>query len=365
MATSVVTAAGAEPGERPFPLALRHVAVQREGRHVAAMKLLRETVGAALRPDEDQGEPALVLQLGDQPVELVLGRDGDEGVLDLLMVEILGRPGLEVGRAARVGAGELADLAVERGREEHRLPLFGQAAHEAVDLGLEAHVEHAVGFVEHEDPDPCERDEPALDEVLQAAGCRDQDVGSAGALRLAGDRRASVDGGDAKLLHLGERLELGRHLGGELARRNEHERGRLAVSGLGPLQDRQAEGKGLARAGRGLGQHVQAGERVRKDKRLDREWDVDAALLERPEISGLTPSARNDCVDNCSTPLLRGSRVTDSERPKEEREKPVSHGTARAVRAHTVAVERGRRKEVSALCWNPARGALASHLPVP
>ena len=70
------------------------------------------------------------------------------------MVEILGRPGLEMGRAARVRAGELAHLAVERGREEHRLPLLGQAPDEAVDLRLEAHVEHPVGLVEDEDPDP-------------------------------------------------------------------------------------------------------------------------------------------------------------------------------------------------------------------
>src|SRR3712207_8778791 len=42
--------------------------------------------------------------------------------------------GVEARRAARVRAGELADLAVERGREEHRLPVPRQPAHELVDL---------------------------------------------------------------------------------------------------------------------------------------------------------------------------------------------------------------------------------------
>ena len=51
----------------------------------------------------------------------------------------------------RVRPGELADGAVERGREEHRLAIVGDAAQDPVDLRLEAHVEHPVGLVEDED----------------------------------------------------------------------------------------------------------------------------------------------------------------------------------------------------------------------
>ena len=266
------------------------------------------------------------------------------------MVEILGRPGLEMGRAARVGAGELAHLAVERRREEHRLPLLGEASDEAVDLGLEAHVEHPVGLVEDEAADAVERDEPALDEILQPARRCDQDVRAAGGLRLRRDPRAAVDGRNAEILPLGERRELGRDLGRQLAGRHENERGRLAVGGLGALDDRQAEGEGLARAGRRLRQHVEAGERVRKDERLDREWCDDASLLERlRNVSADAERAERLLRHVVVRLLVRGSRQNDSERPKEERE-ARSHRTTGCRPCSHCSCRGGRRKEVSALC---------------
>ena len=199
--------------------------MQREGRHVAAMKLLRETVGAALRPDEDQGETALVRELVDQPVELVLGRDGDEVCSTSSWSRSSG------GRASKWDAplvyalassptspssvAEKSIVCRSSGRRRTRRSTCGLKPMSSM-RSASSSTSRTRG----------ERDEPAFDEVLQAAWCRDQDVGSARALRLAGDRRAAVDGGDAKLLRLGEPLELRRHLGGELARGNEHERGR-------------------------------------------------------------------------------------------------------------------------------------------
>ena len=50
-----------------------------------------------------------------------------------------------------------------------------------LDLRLEAHVEHAVGLVENEDPHIVELDEAPLDEILQAAGRGDEDVRAAAA----------------------------------------------------------------------------------------------------------------------------------------------------------------------------------------
>ena len=51
--------------------------------------------------------------------------------------------------------------------------------HDAVDRGLEAHVEHAVGLVEDEDAHAVEGQVAALEEVLEAAGGGDDDVGAA------------------------------------------------------------------------------------------------------------------------------------------------------------------------------------------
>ena len=75
-----------------------------------------------------------------------------EAVLDV--AALLGRGGLLVrDGVVRVAGGDAAGLAVERGREEQRLAVARGGGHDAVDDGAEAHVEHAVGLVEHEEPD--------------------------------------------------------------------------------------------------------------------------------------------------------------------------------------------------------------------
>ncbi len=54
------------------------------GAHVVrARELAGELVGAVLRADEDECEPALAPELFGKPLELVVGRHGDEFVLDV------------------------------------------------------------------------------------------------------------------------------------------------------------------------------------------------------------------------------------------------------------------------------------------
>ena len=55
----------------------------------------------------------------------------------------------------------------------------GQRADDAPDVGPEAHVEHAVGFVEDEDLDLGEVEVAALDQVEQAARRGDEQVDAA------------------------------------------------------------------------------------------------------------------------------------------------------------------------------------------
>ena len=50
---------------------------------VLALELARELVGAVLRPHEHEREAAVGAEVLDQALELVLGRDGDERVVDL------------------------------------------------------------------------------------------------------------------------------------------------------------------------------------------------------------------------------------------------------------------------------------------
>ena len=147
-------------------------------------------------------------------------------------------------------------------------------AQDAVDLRLEAHVEHPVGLVEDERADTLERDEPALEQVVETTGGRDQDVRLARPPGLRVDRLAAVDRADAKAFGCGERLDVGGHLGGELAGRDEHERRRLAAAVGRALDERQPEGERLAGSRRRLGEDVAARERVGDDELLDRERGV-------------------------------------------------------------------------------------------
>ena len=58
--------------------------------------------------------------------------------------------------------GELFDFLRHGGREQQRLPLLRQLRDNLPDVVNEAHVEHAVGFVEHEHLDMVEMDCAAL-----------------------------------------------------------------------------------------------------------------------------------------------------------------------------------------------------------
>ena len=49
-----------------------------------------------------------------------------------------------------VAACEVDDLSGHRGREKHGLTDCRSLRHQALDVGQEAHIEHLVGFVEHE-----------------------------------------------------------------------------------------------------------------------------------------------------------------------------------------------------------------------
>ena len=146
-------------------------------------------------------------------------------MVDLAGLVLARQLGLDPNRLIRVRAGELADGAVERGGEEHRLAVVGDAAQDLVDLRLEAHVEHPVGLVEDEDRDGVERDEAAVHQVLQPARRGDEHVGLLGLRGLRREGDAAVDGGDLEPARLAELGEDFGHLNRELARRHEHEGG--------------------------------------------------------------------------------------------------------------------------------------------
>ncbi len=138
---------------------------------------------------------------------------------------LVDRHGLGIGL---VVTDQVADVAVERRREQHRLVAAGAVAQDPLDLRREPVVGHAVGLVERDDLALAELDLTGLHEVDQAQRRGDDDLDALGQLvDLMVTRRAAVDGQHGHAGVLGDGLE---HLGdlhGELAGRHEHEAERL------------------------------------------------------------------------------------------------------------------------------------------
>ena len=140
------------------------------------------------------------------------------------------RSRLIVAGSCSISRVSVEDRRGHRRAEEQRLPLRRQILEHSADVGQEAHVEHAVGFVEHEMLDLVELRVRMLEMVEQPARRGDDDV-DAGAERvlLRAHADAAEDGGAGDRRVHGELLELLEDLRGELTRRREDERARRAA----------------------------------------------------------------------------------------------------------------------------------------
>ena len=179
-------------------------------------------------------------------------------------------------RIAQHLLGEFGDILRHGRREEQRLPLDRQFRDDLADVVDEAHVEHAVGFVEHEELDLSELQAVALHEIEQAAGRGHHDFDALhdgadlASHRHAADRQRR---GQADVAAIG--VEAVEDLSRQFARRAQHQH----AAGLGlrldavlqdAMQDRKRKGRGLAGAGLRNADDVTAGEREGNGLGLDR-----------------------------------------------------------------------------------------------
>ena len=77
-----------------------------------------------------------------------------------------------------VAAYQEVDVVVQRGREQQPLAARGELVEQRGHLRHETHVGHLVGFAQHGDDDPVQPAGTPLDEVLEAAGRRHDDLGA-------------------------------------------------------------------------------------------------------------------------------------------------------------------------------------------
>uniref|UniRef100_E6QI67 Uncharacterized protein n=1 Tax=mine drainage metagenome TaxID=410659 RepID=E6QI67_9ZZZZ len=164
---------------------------------------------------------------------------------------------------------------------------LGQATGDASNGRLEAHVEHAIHFVEDEDANHFELDEFAVEVVFEPAGSGDDDAGTAAdGLQLWPFGHTADDEGDSVCGVGVEAAEGGLDLHGQLASGQQDQSRCRAGLSLGELfEDGNEKAEGLASAGLGGGEDVFAFERGRNGSGLDwrRGYKVESAdaLFER------------------------------------------------------------------------------------
>ena len=266
--------------KRANALVLRLVAVDRLCADVRRLQLAAQAVGTVLRLREDDG-PLHAERLVEMHEELRLLRLQHE--VELLVDAVdrardrrhRHRDGVREQRVRK-----MADLLRHRRREEHGLPLLRQHRCDLANGLDEAHVEHAVGFVEHEEVDLGERDELLLEQVDQPARRRHEDVES---LLDRADLRAlahaAEDDGEAKRRMPAIAREALGDLRRKFTRRRKHQRLRLAAERRTRvarqaleqmIEDRERERSRLAGSGLGDAEHVPALDGRRNRLGLDR-----------------------------------------------------------------------------------------------
>ena len=239
-----VDPAAHEVGQGAGALALAASTVDGRGPDLVSGKLLGQAIGAVAGATEDDRRPGctdcVCCQL--DPVVAVHGPEqvgGSSYVRGLVANLVADRIGLVV-------PGELCDVAVQGGREQQGLALVGGLVQEPAYGRHEAHVSHAVGFVEHYLDHGVELQVSSVEEVLEASGTSHEDIHTiAEGLELWAVSDAPVDHADADLS--GEGPEFDTDLLGELPGGGQHEG--PGPTGLGPLDgghQRNAEGQGLA-----------------------------------------------------------------------------------------------------------------------
>ena len=126
----------------------------------------------------------------------------------------------------------------------------------------ETHVQHPVGFVQHEDLHPVQPDQPLAHQVQQAAGAGDDDIRAAvQGFHLAALADAAEDDGAVQAFPFAVQLKVFPGLQGKLPGRGQdqgtdHFRVPLRGQRFQPLQDGQGKGGGFSGAGLGAAQDV-------------------------------------------------------------------------------------------------------------
>src|SRR4051812_11764046 len=144
--------AGAKVGHDPVTSRLVHITVHaRYARTLLAQSLIN-LFRPALRPAKDDRLSRLLAgQQSHEQVELPLGIDREIKLLDRFDGDVLRRK-IDCLRIVHVALSQLRNRRWHRRAKQQRLPLPRTALQNSLDIRPKADVEHAIGLVEHDEP---------------------------------------------------------------------------------------------------------------------------------------------------------------------------------------------------------------------
>ena len=295
--------------ERTFALRLALVAVDGVGGDADLRQLLYHPVAAMLGAREDQHAFELARHLvafGQDHLEqrlLLVLLDHEEILVDPFGSGAFGRD-RDLDRVAAVFADQFLDLLGHGGAEEQRLAVFGDQLADPAQRVDEAKVEHLIGLVEHQHFDFVEREGLLVDQIEQAAGRGNEDVGAAVQLvTVLVDRGATDDRMDLEARQRAVILRALGDLASQFTRRGEHQHAagferRLLVGFAQPVDAGQHEGGGLAGAGLRDTHQVAPFENGRDRPFLDRRGSGIALEVKRLKDGLRQPKIGKLCHEN-------------------------------------------------------------------
>ena len=269
---------------------LAFVAVQGHGLDAVFGQEVGHIVRAKLGAREHQHlAPVVLLDDVQQHVFFLAAAHRVDHLRDALHRGVAGRDLDALGVLEQVG-GQLADLVAEGGREQQALLVFRHKGQHFFLVMDEAHVQHAVGFVEHQNFNAGQVQKALTLQIEQAAGCGHQNVHALFDLAdLRVHAHATKDHGGVELQVFAVIAHRLFDLSGQFAGGGEDQSAdgfaanavfaRLTQTQL--VQHGQGEGGGFASAGLGASQQVLPSQNGGNGLGLDRRGGFVAELTHR------------------------------------------------------------------------------------
>ena len=203
---------------------LAFVAMQRHGRNAGLGQVLGHIVGAKLGAGEHQHlAPVVLVDDVCQQGFFLAATHRVDGLRDALHGGVARRD-LNGHGVSQQAVGQFADFVAEGGAEQQSLLLLGHQRQYFLDVVNEAHVQHAVGFIKHQNLHLAQVQRTLACMVQQAAGCGDQNVNATAKLfdlRAHADTAEHHHRGEVEVFAIGANAFL--DLRGQFARRRHDE----------------------------------------------------------------------------------------------------------------------------------------------